>query len=105
MSDLISRQAAIKAVHYEFDDCLVWDESGECTADEVERILEELPSAEKKGKWEMKSDPYGWFDEIPVCSACGCTTKLREKYAYCPYCGAKMDVPDNDVGKKDEAEE
>lgn len=45
----------------------------------------------KKGKWEMKPDPYGWFDEIPVCSACGCTTKWREKYAYCPNCGAKME--------------
>lgn len=45
MNDLISRQAAIDAVHDEFDGCLVWDESGQTTADEVERILYGLPSA------------------------------------------------------------
>lgn len=43
--DCISRAGAIKAVHDEFDGCLVWDESGERTADEVEQILEEVPSA------------------------------------------------------------
>lgn len=44
--DLISRQAAIDAVHKEFDECLVWDESGQHTADEVESILYGLPSAQ-----------------------------------------------------------
>ena len=46
MTDLISRQAAIDAVHEEFDGCLVWDESGETTANEFERILDYLPSVE-----------------------------------------------------------
>ena len=46
MSDLISRQAAIDAVHKEFDECLVWDESGKHTADEVERVLTDVPSAQ-----------------------------------------------------------
>lgn len=45
----------------------------------------------RHGHWEMKADPYGFFDEIPVCSACGHTTKLRETYKYCPNCGARMD--------------
>lgn len=58
MSDLIDRQAAIEAVHEEFDECLVWDESGKCTADEVEIILESLPSAQPV--------QYGW-----VCPVCG----------------------------------
>lgn len=44
----------------------------------------------KHGKWEMKPDPYGYFDLIPVCTACGCTTKWREKYSFCPNCGADM---------------
>ena len=39
VTDLISRQAAIDAVHEEFDGCLVWDESGEHTANEIERII------------------------------------------------------------------
>ena len=60
--DVIYRQAAIKAVHDEFDDCLVWDESGERTADEVENILYNLPSAQpeiihcRDCKWWRDSD-------------------------------------------------
>ena len=45
--DLINRQDAIDAVHKEFDECLVWDESGQYTADEVESILYGLPSAQQ----------------------------------------------------------
>ena len=50
----------------------------------------------RHGRWEMKPDPYGFFDEIPVCSECGCTTKMRETYNYCPNCGAKMDGGEED---------
>lgn len=45
----------------------------------------------RRGRWLDKEDPYGFFDTIPVCSECGCTTKMRETYKYCPYCGAKME--------------
>ena len=45
-NDLISRRAAIDAVHEEFDDCLLWDESGKRTADEFEIIINRLPSAQ-----------------------------------------------------------
>ena len=51
-------------------------------------MVEELPSAEQKGKWIEKA--YGFFDSIPVCSECGCITKMRERYSFCPYCGARM---------------
>ena len=44
----------------------------------------------KKGHWEMKPDPFGLFDEIPVCSVCGCTNDMRKKTAFCEYCGADM---------------
>lgn len=59
---------------------------------ELHDMIEELPPAEpvRHGKWEMKPDPFGFFDEIPVCSECGCTTKMREKTKYCPNCGADM---------------
>ena len=43
---IIYAEDAIDAVHAEFDECLVWDESGQYTADEVERILTEVPSAQ-----------------------------------------------------------
>ena len=33
---LIDADAAKKAVHEEFDECLVWDESGEHTANVIE---------------------------------------------------------------------
>lgn len=46
MNDMISRRAAIDAVHEEFDECTVWDESGEYTADVVERILDDVPAAQ-----------------------------------------------------------
>ena len=44
----------------------------------------------RHGKWEMKPDPFGFFHDIPVCSECGRTTKMREKTLYCPHCGARM---------------
>ena len=48
MNDPISRQAAIVAIHNEFDECCVWDASGVETADEVEKILNYVPSAESE---------------------------------------------------------
>lgn len=56
--------------------------------------IDRIPSADvvevRHGRWEKKDDPYGFFDKIPVCSECGCTTELRKQYAYCPNCGADM---------------
>lgn len=61
------------------------------TPDMAQVLAYECGKAERKrGRWEMKPDPYGFFEEIPVCSECGCTTKWREKYPYCPNCGADM---------------
>ena len=100
MSDLISRQSAIEAVHQEFDECLVWDESGQTTADEVERILDYLPTIDavpvKHGKWiDPTTGEYCYR-----CSVCEEYTTMelpRLLYHYCPNCGAKMDG-----GKDDE---
>ena len=65
------------------------------TYDQVHFGIDAQPTVDavpvRHGKWEMKPDPYGFFDEIPVCSECGCTTKMREKTKYCPHCGARMD--------------
>lgn len=59
--------------------------------DGIRKQIEETAEP-KKGKWMKNPDPYGFFDEIPVCSQCGCTTKWREEYKYCPNCGAEMEV-------------
>lgn len=57
----------------------------------VSGVIDSEPTVEPKtGMWEMKPDPYGFFDDIPVCSECGCTTKMREVYKFCPNCGASM---------------
>ena len=93
MGDLISRQAAIDAVHEEFDDCLVWDESGKRTADEFEIIINRLPSAQperKRGKWLADNRPGGGFW---VCSCCKFPSEAFAAdvlYKYCPNCGADM---------------
>lgn len=100
--DLISRQAAIDAVkkntfrltfaeEQNYEGHVAWSAYA-VYSDVIEGALLELPSAqpERNGEWLMLPDPYGFFDEIPVCSGCGCTTKMREKYNYCPNCGACM---------------
>lgn len=75
MSDLISRQDAIDAVHY-------YIESGyKC---DIFQELKNLPSAEperKKGEWINHEN----YDE---CSRCHCFTSVG--FNYCPRCGADM---------------
>lgn len=75
MSDLISRQDAIDAVHY-------YIESGyKC---DIFQELKNLPSAEperKKGEWISHEN----YDE---CSKCHCLTAVG--FNYCPHCGADM---------------
>ena len=97
MADLIERQAAIDAVHEEFDECLVWDESGRYTADEVERILDRVPSAQpRKGKWiGYKADDKDWQrdDGSPVfmnCSECheAVINNGSAHWNFCPNCGS-----------------
>ena len=72
-------------------------------AETVQRCIEVVSNAPtieavpvKRGKWEMKPDLFGFFHDIPVCSECGCTTKMREKTKYCPHCGARMDEDERD---------
>lgn len=46
MTDLIDRQKAIDAIHYEYDDCCNIDESGNAIADDIERIIDNVPSVQ-----------------------------------------------------------
>lgn len=90
MSDLISRQAAIKAFYIQSDDDGWWVG----TAQDAETLLNGLPTAEKVGKWirhhEVKNIYGGVYIE---CSEC------REKYVvqyvedekFCRNCGARME--------------
>lgn len=66
-----------------------------------ENVLEAAPTIEadpvKRGRWIRKPDPYGFFADIPVCSECGCTTKMRETYRFCPNCGARMEAEEGEA--------
>lgn len=87
MRYLIDIQAAIDAIHKEFDDCIVWDESGMTTANEVERILDGIPPAKRKtGKWIQNDN--GTYS----CSLCHSWIPEEQYYYanYCLYCGADM---------------
>lgn len=90
MSDYIRREDAIKAVHEEFDDCVVWDESGERTADEVESIIDRVLSADvapvRHARWRHYEGMY-------ACEDCG--AQLDDESPFCPMCGAKMDGGEN----------
>lgn len=90
---LIDADALKKVFHAEWDDVLVWDESGETTADEFCNLVDAAPTIEaepvKRGKW--------FYDEIADeylvfrCSACDIPSTLDTPY--CPWCGAKMNTP------------
>lgn len=101
MDDLISRQAAINTVLNIRQKCDTND------IDEYRDILvecfEELPTAEKKGKWEIDVDcEYDIFDIAgertwavkATCSECGFVMRFIEGHGvfnYCPNCGARME--------------
>jgi hypothetical protein len=95
MSDLISRQAAIDALgdaHFKnYGNAIM--------------VIQVLPSAEpKKGKWKEQgvfiNEQIEEWQEAR-CSVCRLfhTTPYKYtfiKYAYCPYCGARMDKDERD---------
>ncbi len=100
MAEYIEKQAAIKAVHAEFDECLVWDESGQYTANEVENVLEAIPPADVRpvvrGQW--IEDESG----IVICSNCGEEHEWDNYRAnFCDTCGADMRGGDADGEEKD----
>ena len=102
---------ALKTVHGMRDDCAECDKeerrkSVKCEYDRVFTKmdfcgwLDDAPTVDaapvRRGRWKMKPDPYGFFEEIPVCPECGCTTEMRKTYNYCPFCGADMREEDGD---------
>ena len=91
MSDLISRQYALDAINY------IEANEGLGLVD-LREIVESLPSAEPKtkiGKWIAKSERYRWMRK---CSVCGWMQEIDAPkmqgwiYRYCPNCGARMNV-------------
>ena len=98
MSDLISRQAAIKAFYIQSDDDGWWVG----TAQDAETLLNGLPSAEKVGKWKYETMSHiitGEMRTVRICSECGggwfrydLSDGVEDAEPnYCPNCGARMD--------------
>lgn len=89
MDDLIGRQAAINAICEHGTDLerrgitvLSVANHKQATVD----LLENLPSAERQGRWTYNAN----FAEPPFkCSACGKSQGRLSKY--CPNCGARME--------------
>ena len=75
MSDLIDRQAAIKAT---WEEPMYADPINVLT--EVRDRIKALPSAERRGRWLFNS-PY-------MCDQCG--EWAEKEFKFCPSCGAKM---------------
>lgn len=52
--------------------------------------LKNLPSTERRGRWEFNIDDKGWsWDKPYMCDQCGKWNGIETPY--CPHCGAKMD--------------
>lgn len=67
----------------------------------------------KRGRWITKKDACGI--DYQICSNCETEIQWRDRHGvilrvdmqtvpYCPNCGAKMDVSDNDVGEMERSE-
>ena len=103
MSEYIEKQAAIDAVHGEFDECLVWDASGLETANVVENVLDTIPPADVspvvRGRWISKDKIFGG---IPfACSNCGEETREtvmgKPRFRFCPNCGCYNGGGQNEI--------
>ena len=85
MSDLIDRQNVLKAL---CGVCKIHD-SDPCQVGDIcifYKTLENVPSAEKTGKW----IPFSTLNAMFYCSSCG---QWGEEYwHYCPNCGASMNL-------------
>ena len=93
MDDLISRQAAIYALQKEinkgtppFNDVIG---SIRCGVRLARNIIEDLPPAQRTGRWKVSDLPKG---KMKYCSECGFGQYIADerRYGFCPNCGADM---------------
>ena len=89
--DLISRQAAIDALDGKIE--ITGRTNAEAVKGYVRLVkdrLEQLPSAQRTGRWKVSELPKG---KMKYCSECGFGQYIADErqYNFCPNCGAKMD--------------
>lgn len=96
MSDLIRRKDALAyPLSWEHYDRENGDVKFMCGVESYREHIESLPSAERKGKWELAED--GWY-----CTACELYPPFdcdpEEKgIPFCPNCGADMRGEEDEV--------
>ena len=99
MAEYISREEALNLIEHNDRVCHYADERYEnvvyATAQTICKVVAEMPAADvqpvKRGRWTY---PYKDKD-INQCSECRCCVQdkisnVREMFAYCPFCGARM---------------
>jgi len=95
MDDMISRQAAIDAINDEIDKESHF--THQVTLLNAKRIIEQLPSATRKGKW-IRKPRFTEFNGKPCkdeqpdleCDQCGFQIGWWDMRNYCANCGADM---------------
>ena len=110
MDDLINRQTAIDALCKMRCGCvlsscpLTLEEDGTEECADV-RFLMDLPSAQRKGKWEGHFLGESKFQWGYNCTNCGewfvIGKDYIKRYRHCPNCGAEMLKGEEDVRKSD----
>ena len=91
MSDYISRQAVIDALHTWFRDG--FDEDKWWNSTHVLAAIEGLPPAEpKRGRWIYHIDDLFPAESTKECDQCHAEQPLICDDEFCPHCGAKMEV-------------
>lgn len=102
MTDYIDREA-LKEYLYggKFQDgCAGCDEPGEgcieCIVDEIDSFPAADVTPVRRGYW--KPAGFTFMGESVDCSECGyrIATSIGRNWNYCPICGAKMEVPNDD---------
>ena len=102
MDDLISRQAAIDALDAICDRECEYPKKqravmcASCHLGSAFDAIDELPSAERRGRWKALDCDCRGYATAYECSSCEVITTLPYPmkwmdYDYCPNCGAKMD--------------
>lgn len=102
MSEYIDRDKAIDLFYSVdpendgSDECTIVLESQNYTSSEIEYLLSCLPAADVApvvhGRWKYTSSSCSMFTGVYKCSCCGVEDENGECYNFCPNCGAKMDL-------------
>ena len=100
--DLISRQAAIDALEKQLDYLQMLNKDENPKAESkwygvnwARNTIADLPSAERRGRWEFNIDDKGWsWDKPYMCDQCG--EWVEKVFKFCPNCGAKMEAKENE---------